>query len=84
MNPQDSGLDEKIKENLAERAFILDYLAELLEKLDRIDPLGGASAAFWQPIIERYGIAPFVQHFIVIVPFGFRLFVGHDRSRYSL
>jgi len=42
MNPQDSGLDEKIKENLAERAFILDYLAELLEKLDRIDPLGGA------------------------------------------
>jgi phosphoglucomutase len=48
--------------------FITPYVADLANVVDMdaiaasgvkigIDPLGGASVHFWQPIIERYGIA---------------------------
>jgi phosphoglucomutase len=48
--------------------FITPYVADLANVIDMdaiaasgvkigIDPLGGASVHFWQPIIERYGIA---------------------------
>jgi len=41
LDPKDDRLDQKLKENLAERAFILAYLAELLQRLDQAQPLKG-------------------------------------------
>ena len=38
---------------------------------DRIDPLGGAGVHFWQPIIERYGIAATIVNDLVDPTFRF-------------
>jgi phosphoglucomutase len=54
--------------NVHRRDYVDAYVADLGNVVDMeairssgvkigIDPLGGASVAFWQPIIERYGIA---------------------------
>jgi hypothetical protein len=40
-DPKENRLDEQLKQNLAERAFILDYLSELLQRLDKASPLKG-------------------------------------------
>lgn len=62
--------------------FITPYVAALGGVLDMdairasgvrigIDPLGGAALPYWQPIIERYGIAATVVSDVVDPTFGF-------------
>ena len=62
--------------------YIGPYVAELGEVVDMeairssgvtigIDPLGGASAGYWQPIIERYGLAATVVNDVVDPTFRF-------------
>src|ERR1043166_913225 len=54
--------------NLHRRDYIAPYVADLVNVVDMdairgagvkigIDPLGGAGVHYWQPIIERYGLA---------------------------
>jgi phosphoglucomutase len=62
--------------------FIGTYVKDLAEVVDMdiirasgvrigIDPLGGASVGYWQPIIERYGIAATVVSDVVDPTFRF-------------
>jgi phosphoglucomutase len=62
--------------------YITPYVADLGSVLDMeairasgvkigIDPLGGAAVAYWQPIIERYGIDATVVSDVVDPTFGF-------------
>jgi phosphoglucomutase len=62
--------------------FITPYVADLANVIDMgaiaasgvrigIDPLGGASVHFWQPIIERYGIAATIVNDTVDPTFRF-------------
>ena len=62
--------------------YIGPYIADLGSVLDMaairasgvrigIDPLGGAALPFWEPIIERYGIAATVVSDVVDPTFGF-------------
>jgi phosphoglucomutase len=62
--------------------YIDSYVADLGNVVDMeairssgvkigIDPLGGASVAFWQPIIERYGIAATVVSDVIDPTFRF-------------
>ncbi len=68
--------------HLHRRDFIGPYVEDLAAVVDMeairasgvrigIDPLGGASIGFWQPIIERYGIAATVVSDAVDPAFGF-------------
>ena len=68
--------------HLHRRDFIGPYVEDLAAVVDMeairasgvrigIDPLGGASIGFWQPIIERYGIAATVVSDVVDPAFGF-------------
>lgn len=62
--------------------FVTPYVADLEQVIDMqaiaaaglrlgVDPLGGASLAFWDPIAERYGIALDVVNRAVDPTFGF-------------
>ena len=62
--------------------FVTPYVADLAQVVDMdairssgvrigIDPLGGASVPYWQPIIERYGIAATVVSDAIDPAFGF-------------
>ncbi len=62
--------------------FITPYIADLANVVDMdairasgvtigIDPLGGASVHYWQPIIERYGIAATVVNDVIDPTFRF-------------
>jgi phosphoglucomutase len=62
--------------------FITPYVAELGQVVDMdairasgvrigIDPLGGASLAYWQPVIDRYGIAATIVSDVVDPTFRF-------------
>ena len=62
--------------------FVTPYVADLAHVVDMdairssgvrigIDPLGGASVPYWQPIIERYGIAATVISDAIDPAFGF-------------
>ncbi len=62
--------------------FITPYVAELGQVIDMdairssgvqigIDPLGGASLAYWQPVIDRYGIAATIVSEVVDPTFRF-------------
>ncbi len=62
--------------------YITPYVADLAEVVDMeairasgvrvgIDPLGGAAIGYWQPVIERYGIAATVVNDVVDQTFSF-------------
>ena len=62
--------------------FVTPYVADLARVVDMdairssgvrigIDPLGGASVPYWQPIIERYRIAATVVSDVIDPTFGF-------------
>jgi phosphoglucomutase len=62
--------------------YISPYIADLASVVDMdviraagvrigIDPLGGAAAQYWQPIIERYRIAATVVNDVIDPTFGF-------------
>jgi phosphoglucomutase len=62
--------------------YISPYIADLANVVDMdviraagvrigIDPLGGAAAQYWQPIIERYRIAATVVNDVIDPTFGF-------------
>ena len=71
-----------------EQDFIGDYVADLAHVIDMeairsagvkigVDPLGGASLPYWQPIAERYGLDLKVVNKKVDPQFGF-MTVDHD------
>ncbi|MCO5053230.1 MAG: phosphoglucomutase (alpha-D-glucose-1,6-bisphosphate-dependent) [Verrucomicrobiae bacterium] len=75
-------------ENVHQFDFITPYVSTLAEVIDLaaihragvrigIDPLGGAALAYWQPVIEAYGLNITVVNTKVDPQFGF-MTVDHD------
>ncbi len=75
-------------ETTHERDYVTPYVSDLGNVIDipaigraglkiGVDPLGGASVAFWQPIAERYGLHLEVVNPYVDPTFGF-MTVDHD------
>ena len=68
--------------------FVTDYVEDLANVIDLeairsagvkigVDPLGGAAAAYWQPVVERYGIDITVVNPKIDPTFAF-MTVDHD------
>ncbi|MFM7174558.1 MAG: phosphoglucomutase (alpha-D-glucose-1,6-bisphosphate-dependent) [Caldilinea sp.] len=68
--------------------FVADYVADLKDVLDLeaiagaglrigVDPMGGASTAYWEPIAQTYGLDLTVVNRVVDPTFGF-MTVDHD------
>ncbi len=68
--------------------FVADYVADLKDVLDLeaiagaglrigVDPMGGASTAYWEPIAQTYGLDLTVVNRVVDPTFGF-MSVDHD------